>query len=78
MNPFTRFLKQWTSNQSLEEFVAHWDKLEMVTIRVYREKMTIEEATPLFEQSWPWLKGIIQIGQVHYGRIGKKRKRQEK
>ncbi len=56
MNPFTRFLKQWSPNQSLEEFVSHWDVIEMVTIQVYREKMSQEEAQSHFETSWPWMR----------------------
>lgn len=37
MNPFTRFLKQWTGNQpDLTEFIHHWDALEALAIRVYK------------------------------------------
>ena len=56
MNPFTRFLKQWSSNQPLEEFITHWDALEHVMVNVYRKKMLLEEAQPFFDASWPWLR----------------------
>ncbi len=37
MNPFTRFLKQWTqSKPELAEFITHWDTLEALSIRVYK------------------------------------------
>lgn len=37
MNPFTRFLKQWTDNKpDLAEFIHQWDMLEALAIRVYK------------------------------------------
>lgn len=60
-NPFTRFLRQWSSNPDFEEFVSYWDRLEAVVVRVYREKMTPEAAAAEFERVWPWLRH-------HYGR----------
>ena len=37
MNPFTRFLKQWTKNEAdLTKFIEHWDQLEALSIRVYK------------------------------------------
>ena len=40
MNPFTRFLKQWSNDDSkeLEVFIEHWDALEAMAIRVYKAK----------------------------------------
>ena len=40
MNPFTRFLKQWSNDDSkeLEAFIEHWDTLEAMAIRVYKAK----------------------------------------
>ncbi len=61
MNPFTRFLNQWSDNHSLDEFIAHWDLLERVVVLVYRQKMTLEEAEEPFHQAWPWLRQ--QYGQ---------------
>lgn len=60
MNPFTAFLKQWLKNDDLSEFIAYWDRLEAVVVRVYRQKMTLDEAKPEFAQVWPWLRN-------HYG-----------
>ncbi|MEM9774283.1 MAG: hypothetical protein AAF902_06855 [Chloroflexota bacterium] len=40
MNPFTRFLRQWSNDDSkeLETFIEHWDALEAMAIRVYKAK----------------------------------------
>ena len=61
MNPFSKFLRQWSQNASLDEFVAHWDRLEAVVVGVYRQKMTLTRARAEFEEVWPWL-------QQHYGK----------
>ena len=55
MNPFTKFLRQWVQSRPLNDFVNHWDQLEMIVIQVYREKMTLTQAEPLFAQVWPQL-----------------------
>lgn len=61
MNPFTRFLSQWSGNQGLAEFISYWDRLEALTIAIYKEKVDVVEAAVEFEAVWPWLRG-------HYGR----------
>ena len=60
MNPFTRFLSQWSKNRQLSEFVAYWDRLEKLTVLVYREKITVTEAEAEFSQVWPWLRQNYQ------------------
>ena len=55
MNPFTKFLRQWSNNHPFDEFVAYWDRLERIMVNVYREKMTPEAAQPEFDIVWPWL-----------------------
>ena len=55
MNPFTRFLNQWSNNRSLTEFIAYWDRLERLTVLVHREKVTAVAAEPEFAEVWPWL-----------------------
>ena len=60
MNPFSRFLRQWSRNVSLDEFVEYWDRLESVVVGVYRQKMTAEAARGEFEEVWLWLR-------AHYG-----------
>lgn len=37
MNPFTRFLQQWTHDKDLHTFVEHCDALEALVIRVYKK-----------------------------------------
>jgi hypothetical protein len=56
MNPFTRFLSQWSKNRSLDELVAYWDRLERLVVLVHRQKMTLAEAESEFNQVWPWLR----------------------
>ncbi len=60
MNPFTRFLTQWSRNASLADFIAHWDRLEKLVVQVHREKITLLEARQEFEAVWAWLRR-------HYG-----------
>ncbi len=55
-NPFSRFLGQWSQDRPFTEFVAYWDELEAVVVRVYRQKMTPDEARSTFERVWPWLR----------------------
>jgi hypothetical protein len=56
LNPFSRFLGQWLQNRPFTEFVAQWDELEALVVAVYRQKMTPEEARPVFARVWPWLR----------------------
>lgn len=37
MNPFTRFLQQWTQDKELNTLVEHCDALEALVIRVYKK-----------------------------------------
>jgi len=60
MNPFTRFLNQWSRNRRLSEFIAQWDALEQLVVQVYREKRSVVETKPEFDRIWPWLRN-------HYG-----------
>lgn len=56
MNPFTKFLRQWAADDDFDTFVAYWDRLERLTIQVYREKVTLAAAQSEFEEVWPWLR----------------------
>jgi hypothetical protein len=56
MNPFSKFLRQWSQDDSLAEFVEYWDRLERLVVQVYRQKLTPEAAVGEFEQVWPWLR----------------------
>lgn len=60
MNPFTRFLNQWSPNRSFDQFITHWDVLEKVLVQVYRKKMMLLEAEPAFDESWSWLRKNYQ------------------
>lgn len=61
MNPFSRFLSQWSRNPSFDEFVVRWDVLERTVVGVYRQKMTVAEGELEFNEVWPWLRE--QYGQ---------------
>lgn len=56
MNPFTRFLRQWSDDGDLETFIAYWDRLERLTIQVYRGKLEVDTAGAEFGRVWPWLR----------------------
>jgi hypothetical protein len=56
MNPFTRFLSQWTKNRALSDFIVYWDRLEKLVVLVHREKLPLAAAEPEFAQVWPWLR----------------------
>ena len=55
VNPFSKFLRQWSKNDALDEFAAYWDRLEAVMVQVYRRKITVTEARVEFDAVWPWL-----------------------
>lgn len=61
MNPFTRFLNQWSPNRPLSEFIEYWDRLERLVVLVHREKLPVADAGPEFAEVWPWLRR--QYGQ---------------
>jgi hypothetical protein len=56
MNPFTKYLSQWTNDDSFLSFVERWDRLERLVIGVYRGKMDLDMAEPEFQLIWPWLR----------------------
>ena len=60
MNPFTKYLTQWSRNRQLKTFVAYWDELEFIVVQVHRQKMDLAVADPDFARVWPWLRR-------HYG-----------
>ncbi|NJN54908.1 MAG: hypothetical protein HC804_09215 [Anaerolineae bacterium] len=56
MNPFTKYLRQWSADEDFDAFVGYWDRLEQLTIQVYRQKITVGAAQPEFDVVWPWLR----------------------
>jgi hypothetical protein len=56
MNPFTRFLRQGSDDDDLDEFISYWDRLEALTIQVYREEIGLDAAGSEFESVWSWLR----------------------
>jgi hypothetical protein len=56
MNPFTRFLSQWTKDHLFTDFVAYWDRLERLVVLVHRGKISLAVAEPEFAQVWLWLR----------------------
>lgn len=62
MNPFTRFLSQWSKDQPLHEFIRHWDTLEALAIRVYKngrasaeDEVKHQEARAALQKMYPVL-----------------------
>ena len=56
MNPFTKYLSQWSTDDNFAAFVADWDRLERLVIAVYRGKLGVTAAGPEFAQVWPGLR----------------------
>lgn len=56
MNPFSRFLRQWSSDLEFGAFVEQWDRLERVVVGVYRGKLDPAAAAPEFAAVWSWLR----------------------
>ncbi len=56
MNPFTKYLSQWSADHPFSDFVAYWDRLERIVIEVYREKRDVASAASEFNEVWPWLR----------------------
>lgn len=64
MNPFTRFLSQWSKNRSLAEFITYWNQLERLVVLVHREKMALSAAESQFAEVWPWLRQRYDAWQI--------------
>ena len=56
MNPFSRFLSQFLKGErSIGTFIEHWDLLEAMVVRLYKQKTVSSNDREHFGQSWPWL-----------------------
>ena len=56
MNPFTKFLRHRQRNGNFDLFVSFWDRLESLTIQIYKEQIDAIAAQMEFAQVWPWLR----------------------
>lgn len=56
MNPVTRALARRLEDDHLRAFIAHWDALEVLVIRVFR----VKEATPEDEAEYRRLRSWLQ------------------
>ena len=56
MNPFTKYLSQWSNDDGFLSFVEHWDRLERLVIAIYRGKTALDAAEREFQLVWPWLR----------------------
>ncbi|MDJ0756082.1 MAG: hypothetical protein QNJ45_21315 [Ardenticatenaceae bacterium] len=55
MNIFSRFLAQWSDDQQLHQFIAHWDVVEALAIQTYRQKKVDQADAARYRQSRAWL-----------------------
>jgi hypothetical protein len=55
MNPFTKYLRQWSGDPELTAFIDDWDRLERLVISVYRGELEPEAAAVEFGLVWPRL-----------------------
>jgi len=57
MNPFTRFLRQWTRDDAgLDQLVEHCDALESLVIRVYKEGEATAEDEARYQKIRRWMR----------------------
>lgn len=61
MNPYTKFLSQWSNDQPFAAFVADWDRLEQLVIGVYRGKVDTTVSQTDFDELWPRLRELYSI-----------------
>ncbi|MEM7799826.1 MAG: hypothetical protein AAF633_11595 [Chloroflexota bacterium] len=61
MNPFTRFLNQWSSSGDLKAFIEHWDRLEALAIHVYKQGTATSDEAKTYSEIKGWL-------DTNYGR----------
>lgn len=61
MNPFSKFLRQWSRQPDFDHFVEQWDRLERLVIAVYKAGQARPEDEQTYAEVRTWL------GQ-HYGR----------
>jgi hypothetical protein len=54
-NPFTRAILRQIGDPELGDFVAHWDALEALVIRVYRAKAASQADQAEYRQLRAWL-----------------------
>lgn len=55
MNPFSRFLRQWSQDEDFDQFVARWDELEALVIRVYKQGAARPEDETVYAALRAWL-----------------------
>ena len=60
MNPFTRFLQQWTRDGELEMLVEHCDALQALIVRVYKQGNATGADEAEYQALRRWMK-------AHYG-----------
>lgn len=56
MNPFSKYLSQWSADRDFNGFVAQWDRLEGLVVGVYRQKIDLTAAEAEFGKIWPGLR----------------------
>lgn len=56
MNPFSKYLSQWSADRDFNAFVALWDRLERLVVAVYRQKLDCAATETEFGQIWPELR----------------------
>jgi hypothetical protein len=56
VNPFTRFLAEQSGDSHLQEFIAHWDKVERLVLRVYRTKRAAPRDEDEYRETRDWLR----------------------
>jgi hypothetical protein len=58
MNPFSKFLRQWSPDAEFIAFVEQWDRLERVVVGFYRGKLEPAAAAAEYTRVWPPLRAL--------------------
>ena len=56
MNPFSKYLSQWSTDRDFNAFIAQWDRLERLVVAIYRQKVDAGAAEAEFKTIWPELR----------------------
>jgi len=56
MNPYSKYLSQWSADTDFGAFVEQWDRLEAVVVGVYRRKVALTAAESTFDEVWSGLR----------------------
>ena len=64
MNIFSKYLSKRANSAALNEFVAHWDKLEILVITVFKSKQATGEDEEMYRLVSSWFDANYDNWQI--------------